>query len=183
MLNARTKEEEMEEHQLREELKNIEALLKKSKPKSKSSSSAAAAVASTSMTESTYHIPVSLPPEAILSAALVHERESIPPGISIHPPIPGRPALQSSRLIITEPALGLPKILVKKMNTLLQDLGAPEFPLPTKTVCDLYDQVRKEAAILLNLQQAILKKEKELGVYRAVQDSVAGAEGLGRGES
>lgn len=68
------------------------------------------------------NIPSSLPSENVPSAAVVHpsgddasnrgsdglikEEENV----SIHHPTPGRPYLQSARLIVTEAALGIPKL-------------------------------------------------------------------------
>jgi hypothetical protein len=39
----------------------------------------------------------------------------------------------------------------------------PERPLPTKSICDLIDQIRHDAVALISLQNAIIKKEKEMG--------------------
>lgn len=38
----------------------------------------------------------------------------------------------------------------------------PERPLPTRKVCDLVDDVRRNTSILLSLHNIIKKKEKEL---------------------
>lgn len=54
---------------------------------------------------------------------------------------PGRPGLQSSRLVYDDSSMGLSKTLMRKMSTLLKELGAPEQPVPTRAVCDMYDQV------------------------------------------
>jgi hypothetical protein len=54
----------------------------------------------------------------------------------------GKPALQSSRLISAAYTTTLSKTLLKKLSCLLKDLGLPEKPLPTKRVCDLYEQVQ-----------------------------------------
>ena len=54
---------------------------------------------------------------------------------------PGRPGLQSSRLVVNENSSALSKTLVRKMGALLKELGAPEAPIPTRTVCDMFDQV------------------------------------------
>lgn len=94
--------------------------------------------------------------------------------ISIDLAKPGSAYLQSNRLIINEAALKLSPNIIKKMNILLQDLGAPEQPLPTKMVADLYDQVRKESMALLSIQSIIKKKEKELAEVRAKHNAIIG---------
>jgi len=67
---------------------------------------------------------------------------------------------------MTEEAMGLSKTLSKKLTVLLHDLGAPPAPLPTKAVCDLYDQVKNSALALLSIQSAIQKREKEIAALR-----------------
>ena len=60
-----------------------------------------------------------------------------------HPPQPGLPSLQSSRLLAAEGGVGLSKALVKKMQVLVKELLAvPDKLLPTRSVCDMFDQVQ-----------------------------------------
>lgn len=54
---------------------------------------------------------------------------------------PGKPALQSSRFVSADFTTNLSKNLLKKLSCLLKELGLPDKMLPTKTICDLYDQV------------------------------------------
>lgn len=99
----------------------------------------------------------------------------------VHPAI-NRPILQSSRLIVTESSLKLSKTYTKKLNSLLQDLGAPDHPLPTKTVCDLYDQVRQEGIMLIALNNEISKKEKQLNEIRSHQKNFLGLDSFDKGD-
>ena len=102
-----------------------------------------------------------------LSAALVHPVPIVAPQ-----PGPGKPCLQSCRLYVSEQSLGLSKTLTKKLNCLFRDIGAPENPVPTRAICDLYDQVRHDAVALLSLQSTIAKKEKDLAALRAQTSNI-----------
>jgi hypothetical protein len=73
-----------------------------------------------------------------------------------------RPCLQSSRLFLSENSLPLAKSMVAKMNSYLKEISIPERPVPTKRVCDLVDQIRKDTLTLISLHNSIKKKEKEL---------------------
>ena len=78
------------------------------------------------------------------------------------PPSTGSPRLQSARLVPLQFTQDIAKSLTKKMSLLLNELGMPENPLPTKAVCDLVDVVRKETATLLSIQNALHKREGEV---------------------
>lgn len=85
--------------------------------------------------------------------------------------MPGRPCLQSTRLIINENTVNLSKTLLSKMQVYVKELGMPSNPLPTKAVCDAVDQVNQDAMALLSIHNAILKKEKEIASLRStIQD-------------
>ena len=59
-----------------------------------------------------------------------------------HAPTAGKPCLQSSRLIPTSAAnLGISAERLNKVELLLTELGVPKKLLPTRAVCDLYDEV------------------------------------------
>ena len=81
--------------------------------------------------------------------------------------MPGRPCLQSTRLIVNENSLNLSKTLLSKMQVYLKELGMPINPLPTKAVCDAVDQVNQDTMALLSIHNAILKKEKEIATLRS----------------
>ena len=105
-------------------------------------------------------------------------------------PSKGQPCLQSMRLVsnttidaalihTVPPAFlqqsannaNLSKNLVRKMNVLLKELGVPAYPVPTKTVCDILDVVKKDAITLLAIQKSIEEKD---GQYRSLIERVTG---------
>ena len=81
-----------------------------------------------------------------------------------HRPLPtaNLPYLQSARLENPVGVNGLSKTLIKKMELVLQELEIEERPLPTKTVVDIYDHLRKSIVTLLTLQKIASKKENLL---------------------
>ena len=79
----------------------------------------------------------------------------------------GKPALQSSRMLPAEQTTVVSKTLSKKLAILLKDLGLPDKMLPTKTVCDLYDQVRRDGTALLSLQSAITRRERDIAALKS----------------
>ena len=124
----RTKENEVEEGRLKDEMKSIDASLKKIKKNTPSeakqgrgrTSAAAAAAAGGDL----YAYDPKVPPKP-------------------HVPTAGRPFLQSSRLLPDDPKyLNVSKSRLDKMHLLLTELGIPENVTPTRAVCDLYDEVR-----------------------------------------
>ncbi len=125
LLFDRSKEEELEEYRLREELKAIDAALKRAKRHPvKSQVRAPEEARETTMTEVVGGQPRTLP--------LVAEKLAPDPRPE---PRPGHPYLQSARL--TVPQQAAPKLQSKmlgKVKQLLADLGLPPRPLPTK-VC------------------------------------------------
>lgn len=123
-------------------------------------------------------------------------------------PVPGKPALQSSRLYsgivppvnlvgavgdigITKLDLGpggasLSKKMMLKMVMYLRELDVPETPLATRAVCDLVDTVKQNTVTLLSLHNVIAKKEKELsqllaantGCGSSAVDGTTGSKGI-----
>ena len=60
----------------------------------------------------------------------------------------------------------------------------PENPLPTRTVCDLVDIVRRDACVLLGLQTSLAEKEKELAALKSqVKLQASPDEESGKGSS
>ena len=57
------------------------------------------------------------------------------------------------------------------MNCLLREFGAPETPLPTRAVCDTYDDVKRDIVALLSLHNAIQRKEKEIATLRGLNNT------------
>jgi DNA methyltransferase 1-associated protein 1 len=171
----RTRAEEEEDAALRQELKQVEAQLRRIK---KQGGHILAAVSS------------ALPGGAAMSGGIKSARSSRNPSRSVSPvpgggtamgetlaqspafldqalastaptPTPGFPYLQSGRL--AQPATGGPsginKSLLNRMETVLAEMKVPPRPIPTKRVCDLYDNVRKDTLTLLVLQKNLLQKE------------------------
>jgi DNA methyltransferase 1-associated protein 1 len=81
--------------------------------------------------------------------------------------VPGKPTLQSLRIPVPDQKTNISKTLLKKMTSLLRDLGVPEAPIATRASLDFLDSVRQSAVALLSIQSAIARKEKELGALQA----------------
>lgn len=93
-------------------------------------------------------------------------------------PMPGKPALQSSRLyVVGQQPVG--KTVLAKMNSYLKELNIPERPMATKRVCDLVDSIRRDTQALVALHNQIKKKEKDL--LQAKGGSFKSISGSGRG--
>eukprot|EP00605_Chrysophyceae_sp_TOSAG23-4_P000904 GSChrysophyteH1.ASY1.ANO1.995.1 assembled CDS len=157
MTARRTADEEGELQSLKEELKAVEAVLRKHKKLPKEHAPAKNNV------DQDKKINTSAPTGGKSSS-----RPKTPRVGSRAVIAPGRPSLQSIRLNIPEQPNTLSTTLLKKMISLLRDLGVPERPMATRAVCDGMDTVRKLAITLCSLHSAINKKEKELVVERAI---------------
>lgn len=168
----RTKEEEYEEAELRRELKQVEAQLRKLKKSGRhilaaaNATSVSAAVTGTAASRMSSAASsrnpsrnVSPVPGGVLTGdnnALDHAFASTAPV-----PMPQTPYLQSGRLAPPAPggATGLNKTLITRMETFMDELKIPKRPLPTKRACDLFDVVRKDVLTLLILQKNTIQKE------------------------
>eukprot|EP01039_Chlorochromonas_danica_P003924 gene3922-4288_t len=160
-LFKRTREDEIEEMAIKEELKSIEAMIKKSKKQVKSTPTASSSSVVTPHVASggDWH---SYSAALTDSRGLLTATTTSPVAELYQGPQPGRPCLQSSRLYLTS-NLNLSKSLIGKMNSYLKEIGMPERPLATKTVCDLIDGIRKDTVALMSLTSLTVKKEKDLG--------------------
>jgi len=175
---SRTKEEEHEEAELRKELKQVEAQLRKLKKSGAHIMAAggggrgggAAAGASTSLVSSAASSRAATPvamggiggtsasaldPTTVPSLLDQAFASTAPVAVS------GTPYLQSARLVGPSAGgtAGINKTLLNRMDEVLDELDIPEAPLPTKRVCDLYDAVRKDVLTLLILQKTVLQEE------------------------
>lgn len=74
-------------------------------------------------------------------------------------PKPGHPYLQSARLSVPMAPPRLQKGMLQKVKQLLSDLGLAPRPLPTKTVCDLYDALRRDMVELFTVQKLGRQRE------------------------
>ena len=133
----RTKEEENEEANLRQELKQVEAQLRKFKKQGK------------------HKKPVANNSLADLKADKLDSLWTTP--------VPEYPYWQSARLA---PPPGLGTDITAQLDSLLQDLKVVRPTVPTKRVVDLYDQVRKDALTLLVLQRDLAQKQAMLQAKR-----------------
>lgn len=89
-------------------------------------------------------------------------------------PAPGVPFLQSARLNPAAPNQPVAKGLLKKVSSLLAELSLPEQPTATRAVCDLMDAVKRDAAVLLTLQKVSAKKDQDLIAATAYQAQLTG---------
>lgn len=88
--------------------------------------------------------------------------EGEPEDVNIPAPQRSKPALQSSRLVVIEQTPGMSQTMSQKANWLLRELDVPDYPIATRVVCDMLDNVRKDTVSLLALQDVIRKKENDL---------------------
>ena len=136
----RSKEEELEEEELRKELVLIETQLRKLKKTGFNP------------------IPprtVSPMPTLAESTAMLHQSFLL----SAPTPMPGTPYLQSARQVPLPLSAGINKQTLKRMDSVLEEFHLGKKPLPTKRNCDMYDSVRKDILILVTLQKMVLQRE------------------------
>lgn len=88
-------------------------------------------------------------------------------------PLPGQPYLQSARLRVPDPPAGLSKGMLRKLALVLDELGIPPRPMPTKLVCDAYDALRRDVVLLLSMQKLANTKQAELSQLRKHLDDTA----------
>lgn len=138
----RSKAEEEEEEALRQELKQVEAELRKLK-KSGAHLRTGNGLRGAAMTNARVASPAEVVESAFAGAPV---------------PTPGVPFLQSGRLAPPS-GVGINKPLFTKLEAILGEMKVPKTPLATKQVCDLYDSVRRDALSLLVLQKSVLQKE------------------------
>jgi DNA methyltransferase 1-associated protein 1 len=164
----RDEKEENEVKALRDELKsldsNIKKLRKAAKPTQADKRAAAAAAAA-----------AAAPPPPVPLAGGFKLSDDI---IQVPQPCATKPALQSSRLMVVESAPGMTTTLAKKTNWMLRELGVPDYPIPTRTVCDMLDNVRKDVVSLLSIQNAIHRKERELQFWQQQGLGAAGQQAV-----
>ena len=173
---TRDKDEELEEMNLRNELRAVEAQLRKLK---KSGGHIIAAgkggqligSANSSRAPSRAASPVPGAAMADNPGVLDECFSSVAPT-----PVPGNPYLQSGRLgaPATGGSVGLNKSLLDRMDATLKELKIPKRPIPTKRVCDVYDSVRKDVLTLLTLRKLTLQHEGTLQSRRVKLSKLGG---------
>ena len=185
-LNAlwnRSKEDEQEELEIRRELKQVEAQLRKLKKSGAhilaanalnaaggAAGSGGAAMAGAGgaapSAASSRNPSRSVSPQTLL-ASLDSTTTSLDTAFQSTAPVPTAqtPYLQSGRLVppACGGASGINKALLARMDTVLGELKIePSKLIPTKRVCDLFDGVRKDILTLLILQKTLYQREGAL---------------------
>lgn len=182
----RTKQDEEEEAELRKELKQIEAQLRKLKKSGAHilaagtsatataglASASVAAVSSTGSSRNVSRATTPLPPANMMTSITDPVAVSNMVGEALATtapvPVPGTPYLQSARLVpltVGGPS-GINRSLRTRMDAVLEELNISRAPIATKRACDLYDTVRKDVLTLLILQKTALEKEGLLASKR-----------------
>ena len=136
----RSKEEELEEEELRKELALIETQLRKLKKTGWNPIPSRTVSPMPTMAEST---------------AMLHQSFAM----SAPTPMPGTSYLQSARQVPLPLSAGINKQTLKRMDSVLEEFHLGKKPLPTKRNCDMYDSVRKDILILVTLQKMVLQRE------------------------
>ena len=60
----------------------------------------------------------------------------------------------------TEATFSVNTKMLQKMHMVLQELGVPARPIPTKRVCDAYDQIRRDILTILAAKKHVLPKHR-----------------------
>ncbi len=173
----RSKAEETEEMELRRELREIETQLRKLK---KSGGHVLAATGNRLPGSASSRNP-SRSVTPVPGTAIVDNPDLLNQSFASTSPVPmpQTPYLQSGRL--APPAaggsVGLNKSMLARMQQVLLELKIPARPLPTKRVCDVYDQVRKDILILITLQKLVMQKEGTLHAKRVKLSKLGGGDG------
>lgn len=70
--------------------------------------------------------------------------------------------LRSSLLALPQQKHALSAKLLKKLQLLLDEMGVPARPMPTKPVCETFDKLRQDAVGLLSLRKHLKSKQNEV---------------------
>ncbi|DAZ96245.1 TPA: hypothetical protein N0F65_012548 [Lagenidium giganteum] len=84
--------------------------------------------------------------------------------------------LRSSTLALPSGKQALSAKMVKKMDVLLEELGVPTRPMPTKAACDVFDKLRQDAVGLLSLRKHLAAKQAEVQSLKERYQSLTGQE-------
>lgn len=173
----RSKAEEIEEMELRKELREIETQLRKFK---KTGGHILAAAGNRLPSGASSRNP-SRSATPVPGTAIVDNPDLLNQSFASTAPIPmpQHPYLQSGRLAppASGGSSGLNKSMLTRMQQVLTELNVPPRPLPTKRVCDVYDQVRKDILTLVTLQKLVLQKEGTLHTKRVKLSKLGGGDG------
>lgn len=200
-----TPAEQAEEAALREELKGLDASIKKIKkslkqaappppqaptgtkatptaPSKKKGSAKDSSSSATLLPSTAASIAAASVGGSVAAAVLLKPQPPIVMYGGVMTPAPGQPCLQSARLAFSNDVpdfskkvvtgfegtsnLDLSEPFIAKLKHFSQELGMPDKLLPTRAVCDLNDQIRKDMAILLTLQSKIARNEEKISSIR-----------------
>ncbi|CAI5742535.1 unnamed protein product [Peronospora destructor] len=84
--------------------------------------------------------------------------------------------LRSSLLTLPQQKHALSVKLLKKLQLLMEEMGVPARPMPTKPVCETYDKLRQDAVGLLSLRKYLKSKENEVQALRERYHALTGTE-------
>ncbi|CAH0478500.1 unnamed protein product [Peronospora belbahrii] len=84
--------------------------------------------------------------------------------------------LRSSLLALPQQKHALSPKLLKKLQLLLDEMGVPARPMPTKPVCETFDKLRQDAVGLLSLRKHLKFKENEVQALRERYQALTGKE-------
>ncbi|KAE8886398.1 hypothetical protein PF005_g10538 [Phytophthora fragariae] len=84
--------------------------------------------------------------------------------------------LRSSLLALPQQKHALSAKLLKKLQLLLDEMGVPARPMPTKPVCETFDKLRQDAVGLLSLQKHLKSKQNEVQALRERYHALTGKE-------
>eukprot|EP00644_Phytophthora_capsici_P008899 jgi/Phyca11/102210/e_gw1.6.213.1 len=84
--------------------------------------------------------------------------------------------LRSSLLALPQQKHALSAKLLKKLQLLLDEMGVPARPMPTKPVCDTFDKLRQDAVGLLSLRKHLKSKQNEAQALRERYEHTNGQE-------
>ncbi|KAG6612216.1 Swr1 complex subunit Swc4 [Phytophthora cinnamomi] len=84
--------------------------------------------------------------------------------------------LRSSLLALPQQKHALSAKLLKKLQLLLDEMGVPARPMPTKPVCETFDKLRQDAVGLLSLRKHLKSKQNEVQALRERYHALTGEE-------
>ncbi|KAG3179495.1 hypothetical protein PC128_g15920 [Phytophthora cactorum] len=84
--------------------------------------------------------------------------------------------LRSSLLALPQQKYALSAKLLKKLQLLLDEMGVPARPMPTKPVCETFDKLRQDAVGLLSLRKHLKSKQNEVHALRERYHALTGQE-------
>ncbi|POM74097.1 Swr1 complex subunit Swc4 [Phytophthora palmivora] len=84
--------------------------------------------------------------------------------------------LRSSLLALPQQKHALSAKLQKKLQLLLDEMGVPARPMPTKPVCETFDKLRQDAVGLLSLRKHLKSKQNEVQSLRERYHALTGTD-------